>query len=89
GPVLGQVKPVPALLVAPIAVLGAISLIGGFWPEPFAKVASKAGQVALRSDDALHPAYHLKWTAENVMALCAIGGGLVLFFTRRIWFRTV
>ncbi len=29
GPVLGQVKPVPALLIAPIAVLGAISLIGG------------------------------------------------------------
>jgi multicomponent Na+:H+ antiporter subunit A len=89
GPVVGSVKPVSSTLVGPIAVLGAISLIGGIWPEPFAKVASKAGQVALRSDDALHPAYHLKWTTENAMALCAIGGGLLLFSSRRIWLRTV
>jgi multicomponent Na+:H+ antiporter subunit A len=89
GPDIGEVKPVPFTLVGPIAVLGAVSLIGGVWPEPFAKVASKAGQVALQSDDALHPAYHLKWTTENGMALAAIGIGLALFFTRRIWFRTV
>jgi multicomponent Na+:H+ antiporter subunit A len=89
GPDIGEVKPVPFTLVGPIAVLGAISLIGGVWPEPFAKVASNAGQVALQSDDALHPAYHLKWTTENGMALAAIGIGLALFFTRRIWFRTV
>jgi multicomponent Na+:H+ antiporter subunit A len=89
GPVLGEVKPVPRLLIAPIVVLGAISLIGGIWPEPFAKLASNAGQVALRSDDALHPAYHLHWTTENAMALCAIGGGLLLYFSRRIWFQTI
>jgi multicomponent Na+:H+ antiporter subunit A len=89
GPVVGSVKPVSFTLVGPIAALGAISLIGGIWPEPFAKVASKAGQVALRGDDALYPAYHLKWTTENAMALCAIGGGLLLFSSRRIWLRTV
>ncbi len=89
GPVLGQVKPVPSLLIAPIAVLGAISLIGGIWPAPFATVASTAGRVALQSDDALHPAYHLAWTTENAMAICAIGGGLLLFFSRRLWFATI
>ena len=81
GPVLGQVKPVPSLLCAPRAVLGAISLIGGIWPAPFATVASTAGRVALQSDDALHPAYHLAWTTENAMAICAIGGGLPYWMT--------
>lgn len=89
GTTLGTVRAVPFTLVGPIVVLGVISLIGGFWPEPFARVASKAGQVALRSDDTLHPAYHLHWTIENAMALCAIGGGLLLFFGRRIWFSTI
>jgi multicomponent Na+:H+ antiporter subunit A len=89
GPVIGSVKPVPFLLVGPIAVLGAISLVGGLWQEPFARVASNAGQVALRSDDALHPAYHLKWTVENAMAICAISGGLLLFLSRRFWLERV
>ncbi|MEZ4532629.1 MAG: hydrogen gas-evolving membrane-bound hydrogenase subunit E [Thermomicrobiales bacterium] len=89
GPEIGAPRPVSFTLVAPIAALGALSLIGGIWPEPFARVASRAGQVALQSDDALHPAYHLHWTIENGMAIAAIGIGLVLFLTRRIWFDTV
>ncbi len=85
----GKVEPVPFTLVGPIAVLGALSLAGGIWPAPFAKVASKAGQVALQSNDALHPAYHLKWTTENGMAIAAISTGLALFVTRRYWFTKV
>jgi len=89
GPVAAEAEPVPSLLVWPIAVLGALSLIGGFWPHPFARVASSSGRVALRNGDALHPAYHFAWTTENIMAICAIGSGLVLFFSRRFWFSTV
>ncbi len=89
GPVTVEATPMPALLVWPIAVLGALSLIGGLWPEPFARVASSAGRVALRSSDALHPAHHFTWTTENIMAICAIGSGLLLFFSRRFWFSTV
>lgn len=89
GPVVGEAKPVPALLIAPITILGVLSLIGGFWPAPVATIASKAGQVALLSDDTLHPAYHLAWTTENIMVFCAIGSGLLLFFSRRLWFSTI
>lgn len=91
GPVAAEAEaePAPSLLVWPIAALGGLSLIGGFWPEPFARVASSAGRVALRTNDAIHPAYHFAWTTENIMAICAIGSGLVLFFSRRLWFSTV
>ena len=89
GPAKDTVEPVPFTLVGPIAVLGGISLIGGIWPDPFAKVASKAGQVALQSDDTLQPTYYLKWTTENGMAIAAIGTGLVLFLTRHVWFDRV
>ncbi len=85
----GETKPVAALLIVPTLVLGIISLVGGFWPAPFAAVASNAGRAALLTDDALHPAYHLARTTENIMALCAIGSGLGLFLSRRIWFSTV
>ncbi|TXG80957.1 MAG: oxidoreductase, partial [Thermomicrobiales bacterium] len=89
GPEIGEPHSVSFTLVGPIAALAALSLIGGIWPEPFATVASRAGQAALRSNDVLHPAYHLKWTTENGMALAAIGIGLVLFLTRRYWFDSV
>ncbi|MCO5222121.1 MAG: DUF4040 domain-containing protein [Thermomicrobiales bacterium] len=89
GPILGTVSPVPNVLLAPIVVLGALSLLGGFWPEPFARVASNAGQVSLLSTDELHPAYHLSRTTENIMAALAIGSGVLLFFSRRVWFATV
>lgn len=89
GPVKGASKPVSRTLVGPIAVLGALSFIGGIWPAPFAEVASKAGQVALQGNESLQPAYHLAWTTENAMAIFAIGGGLLLFFSRRIWTETV
>lgn len=89
GPDNGEAKPVSFVLIGPIVALGALSLIGGLWPAPFAKVASKAGQVALQTTDAIEPAYHLEWTTENAMAIAAIGIGLLLFFTRRRWFESV
>ena len=89
GTFKGESQPVSRLLIWPIAVLGLLSLIGGLWPAPFAAVATKAGQVASRSDDTLHLSYHLAWTTENIMALCAIGSGLVLFLTRHYWFAAV
>lgn len=89
GPDIGEVTPVSFTLVGPIVALGALSVLGGFWPGPFANVAERAGQVALQSNDTFHPTYHLEWTTENGMAIAAIGTGLLLFFTRRRWFEAI
>lgn len=88
GPAVGEAKTISPVLVGPIAILGLLSVIGGIWPRPFANVAEAAGQVALQSSDVFRPVYHLYWTTENAMAIVAIGGGLILFLTRRWWFRT-
>lgn len=87
GAVKGESNAVSPLLIWPIAVLGVLSFAGGIWPKPFAAVATEAGQVASRSDRTLVPGYHLAWTSENIMAICAIGSGLALFLSRRSWFR--
>jgi len=72
--------PVPWLLVAPVAVLGALAVVGGVAIGPFADLASAAGGGSLGKDVHLSLAYHLDARPENLMALAAWGGGLLLWF---------
>jgi multicomponent Na+:H+ antiporter subunit A len=75
----GGVRRLPALLVAPIVVLAAISLAGGIVLEPFAHLAEAAAAGADGAAAHMDAGYHLDLRSENVMALSAwVLGTLVL-----------
>ena len=76
---------VSPLLVWPIAALGVITVIGGFWLEPFVEIAEDAAEVIAHHDVEMHLAYHLDSRAENLMALGVWATGIVLLLTRRWW----
>jgi multicomponent Na+:H+ antiporter subunit A len=82
GPARAEAARVPALLVAPIAALGAVSLAGGVVIGPFAELAANAATVTNGAPVELHPAYHLDTRAENLMALGAWALGALLLFGR-------
>lgn len=67
----GAVEPVARRLVWPVVVLGALVLVGGVLPGPFADLGGDATV-----------AYHLDTRAENLMALGAYAIGLTLFAAR-------
>jgi multicomponent Na+:H+ antiporter subunit A len=71
-------EPIPALLVAPIAVLAVIAVAGGLVVEPFADLAGDAAAVTHGAAVSVEPAYHLDARGENVMALAAWGLGALL-----------
>jgi multicomponent Na+:H+ antiporter subunit A len=62
---------IPALLVAPIALLALVALAGGIVVAPFADLAGDAATVSHAAAVEVAPAYHLDLRAENVMALGA------------------
>jgi multicomponent Na+:H+ antiporter subunit A len=79
GPRRTAANGVPAMLVAPIVILAAVSLVGGVVVEPFARIAEAAAAVTHRQPVDVAPAYHLDSRGENLMALSAYAlGGLVL-----------
>ena len=79
GPRRAEARPVPRLLVGPVALLAAVAVAGGVVVEPFASLAEDAGSVTNAGPVTLAPAYHLDLGAENVMALAAWAlGALVL-----------
>ncbi len=79
--------PLPGLLIWPVVVLGAASVVGGIVPAPVTGLANEAATVARFASETVHvgTAYHLDTRPENVMALAAwaIGTGLIL--TERLW----
>jgi multicomponent Na+:H+ antiporter subunit A len=77
-------RPIPALLVAPVAVLAAVALTGGFVVGPFAGLAADAATVTHRATVDVAPAYHLDARAENVMALAAWALGAALLLLSRL-----
>ncbi len=75
-------RQISALLVAPVAVLGALSVIGGLVPGPVSELAAEAGESSIRGPVQVSAAYHADLRAENVMALATYGiGALLLVFT--------
>jgi multicomponent Na+:H+ antiporter subunit A len=80
-----EAQPIPARLVWPILLLGLLSLIEGWWPDPVLRLTEHAGEAVSGVAYHLHVGYTLKATDENVMALLAIGAGALLLITRRFW----
>lgn len=72
------VKPLPPAMVWPVAVLGGISVVGGFVVGPFEALAEAAGQAAAGEPTPLSMAYHLDARPENLMALAAWALGLLV-----------
>jgi multicomponent Na+:H+ antiporter subunit A len=83
GPLRARpIRGVPALLLGPVAVLGALALVGGLVVEPFARLAEDAAAVTHAGALEVAPAYHLELGDENAMALAAWGlGALALLAT--------
>ena len=84
-----EAHPVPALLVAPVAVLAALAVVGGIVVEPFARLAGDAASVTHATAVSVDPAYHLDARAENVMAVAAWVLGALLLAGGRVRERAV
>jgi multicomponent Na+:H+ antiporter subunit A len=79
GPARAAVGDTSWLLVAPVVVLAAVAVAGGFLVAPFAHLAAAAGTVSAGAPVVLSPAYHLDARPENLMAVGAWAlGGLLL-----------
>ncbi|CAN5498081.1 putative monovalent cation/H+ antiporter subunit A [soil metagenome] len=79
----GPVKPVSPLLVAPIVVLGAATILGGVWPDPFTRLAGSAATATHLAPIDIHAGYAM--SAETIMALIAFALGTLIVATTRSW----
>ncbi len=84
GPRRRAAGPVPRRLVAPIVVLAAISLVGGFVVEPFAQLAEAAAAASVGAAVEVDPGYHLDARVENLMAIAAWTLGAVILLVGRV-----
>lgn len=82
GPSPADAGPVPVRMVAPVVALGGLVVLGGLWVAPFSALAGPAATVTAGIPVDVHPAYHLDARAENLMALGAYAGGLLLVWAR-------
>lgn len=85
GPTRDGAHDVPAALVWPVVMLGALVLVGGVLVGPFADLAIAAGTVSLDAPATVEPAYHLDARPENLMALATFALGTLLILSRPIW----
>jgi multicomponent Na+:H+ antiporter subunit A len=86
GPLRRPAGAVPLSLVLPVATLGALVLVGGIAVEPFVELANDAAPRAPGAVGAeAGPAYHLDARDENLMALAAYAGGVLLLLTAAAW----
>lgn len=78
-------KKVPRLLVAPVAALGVIGLVGGLFGRPFEVLAERAGRASFGAATPLDASYHLEAAPEYGMALGAYAVGAALILSRPVW----
>ncbi|MBW3535376.1 MAG: hypothetical protein KY453_09205, partial [Gemmatimonadetes bacterium] len=79
----GEAGPVPASMVAPVGALGAICLVGGLVPAPFAQIAQDAGASSLLTAVSVKTRYHLDLRAENLLALATFALGALVYAGHR------
>jgi len=75
----------PATFVWPIAVLAGVVLLGGFFVEPFTRLAEVAGAVSYGAPTPIEPAYHLDLRPENLMAAGTFLLGVLVVVSRPLW----
>ncbi|MDA0142494.1 hydrogen gas-evolving membrane-bound hydrogenase subunit E [Solirubrobacter deserti] len=80
----GELRPVERRLIWPVALLGALVVVGGLVVGPFADLARDAAVVTQRGAVELEAAYHLDARAENLMAIGAYALGFALFASGRL-----
>lgn len=85
GPRRAEAHAIPAALVAPVVVLGAIVAVGGVVVGPFAQLAQNAAEVSVGAAVSVSVAYHLDARAENLLALGVYALGALLLATRPVW----
>ncbi len=79
----GYAGPVPASMVAPVGALGAICLVCGLVPAPFAQIAQDAGAPSLLTAVSVKTRYHLDLRAENLLALATFALGALVYAGHR------
>jgi multicomponent Na+:H+ antiporter subunit A len=81
-----EAESIPMVLVAPIAVLGLLVVLGGTLVGPFAELARAAGEVSYAAPiEDVEPAYHLDARPENLLALATFMLGALLIATQPVW----
>jgi multicomponent Na+:H+ antiporter subunit A len=89
GRVITPARALPGRLVWPIVALGIVSVVGGWWFDPILELAEDASRSMTGVEYHPHIGYTFEATDENIMALTAIGAGLLLLLTRRWWIRPI
>jgi multicomponent Na+:H+ antiporter subunit A len=84
GPARSEATGGSWVLVAPVVVLAAVSVLGGIVAEPLTRLAGAAGTVSHDAPVVLAPAYHFDARAENLMALAAWALGALLLVARQM-----
>jgi multicomponent Na+:H+ antiporter subunit A len=78
------VSRVPLQMVVPIIVLAAISIAGGVFVDPFARLAEGAAAITHGRPADASPRYHLDLRVENVMTVAAWTLGVALLMAERV-----
>jgi multicomponent Na+:H+ antiporter subunit A len=81
----GERRAVPAALVWPVVVLGALVGLGGIVVEPLARFADAAASVSFGEAIESAPAYHLDLSPPNLMAVATYAAGIAALLTTRLW----
>ena len=85
GPVKRDAREVSGLLIWPVVMLGALTVLGGLWVAPFRRIAEQAATVSYLREVELSLAYHLDTRPENVMAISVWSAGVIVIATERWW----
>jgi multicomponent Na+:H+ antiporter subunit A len=78
-------RPLPVAMLAPITILGVLTIFGGVVVGPFTNLAEAAGAVTFNGETPISPAYHLDFRPVNLLALATFGLGALVIISRPLW----
>ncbi len=85
GPVRLQPAAISRFLVAPVVVLGALTVVFGVWTAWPVHIAEAAATITAANPAHIDIGYHLDARHENVMAVAAWIAGAGILFSERLW----